>query len=268
MSGAMHFAAVGGLTLHYALDGPPDGLPLFFVNSLGTDLRLWEAVLPSFAGQYRLIRYDFRGHGLSDCPPPPYTITDHAADLHGLLNTLQVESAILVGISVGGQIALAYAAAHPERIRSLVLCDTGTKIGSAAMWNERIERLRQEGMDSLADSILARWFTPSFAQANPAVTRGYTHMLTRTPLAGYIGTCAALRDADLADAAQTVKARALVICGAEDVATPPDLGRALANTLPDARFSLIDGAAHLPCVEQSAAFAALLHRFLEELEHV
>lgn len=260
----MLFAKLGNIVLHYTLEGRVDGLPLVFIHSLGTELRIWDSVVSHFARDFKIVRYDLRGHGLSDSPPGPYSIRDHVNDLAGLLAYVQVEAAIPVGISVGGMIAIAYAAARPERIKALVLCDTGPTIGTAASWNERIETLRQNGMDSMADAILARWVTPSFSKRCPADYRGYYNMLTRTSVIGYTSTCETLRDTDLTEIAQSLKTKTLVLCGSEDISTPPALGRALAESLADARFSLVENAAHLPCIEQSSMVADLIRQFLQE----
>jgi 3-oxoadipate enol-lactonase len=248
--------------LHMADEGRPDDPPLVFVNSLGTDLRSWEQVAGHFAATHRVIRYDKRGHGLSDCPPAPYTIRDHTLDLVGLLDRLEVARAAVVGISIGGMIAQDLAAAWPERVSELVLCDTAPKIGTAAAWQERSDTLCQHGMAYLAETILTRWFAPSFAERQPATYRGYLNMLVRMPLEGYTGTCDALQDADLTAATRTIAARTLVVCGAQDVATPPELVRGLWDLLPEATYREIPGSAHLPCVEQPAALAAEIEAFL------
>jgi 3-oxoadipate enol-lactonase len=260
----MYFASINGITLHSKLEGQADGIPLVFINALGTDLRIWDGLISSFAESYALVRYDKRGHGLSDSPPAPYTLRDHSDDLVGLLDHLHIEQAILVGVSVGGMIALDFASMHPERVKALVLCDTAAKIGTEAMWNERIATLQQHGIGHLANSIIARWFAASFQQQNPAAYHGYRNMLTHMPSDGYIGTCAALRDADLTAQTPIIQAKSLVLCGAEDVSTPPDLVQGLANTLPDQRFRLIEGAGHLPCIEQPQLVADIIGQFLKE----
>ncbi|HEX6386655.1 MAG TPA: 3-oxoadipate enol-lactonase [Anaerolineae bacterium] len=261
----MKFATIGGITLHYTVEGSKAGAPLVFLNSLGTDLRIWNELVPAFVDRLPIIRYDKRGHGLSDCPPGPYSIHDLADDLAGLLGYLQVREAILIGISVGGMVALDYAARNPEGVRTLVLCDTAAKIGTAAYWQERIGAVDVKGLAHMADVILPRWFAPEFSVQRTADYRGYFNMLTRTPAAGYVATCAAIRDADLSEAARRIKARTLVLCGAEDSATPPDLVRGLAEALPDGRFDLIEKAGHLPCVEQPEAMATRIDRFLQEV---
>ncbi len=250
------------ITIHYTCEGIRNGFPLVFINSLGTDLRIWDQIVPSFKDSYQIIRYDKRGHGLSDCPPPPYTIRKHATDLAHLLDYLAVKQAILVGISVGGMIALDFAAAWPTRVRSLILSDTGAKIGTAVMWDERITTLRQHGMNHLKEAILSRWFAPSFRKNEPASYRGYGNMLTRTPVTGYTGTCEAIRDADLTKAAQATTIPTLLLCGTEDLATPPALVRNLYELMPNASYQEITGAAHLPCIEQPDIMTAQIKQLL------
>lgn len=256
------FISVNGLTLNCVSAGPEDGIPMVFLNSLGTDLRIWDELIPYFAGHYRLIRYDKRGHGLSDCPPAPYSIRDHAADLAGLLDYLEIQKAVLVGISVGGMIALDFAATWPQRVQKLVLCDTAAVIGTAEYWDERINTLRNHGMEYLSETILQRWFEPSFAERSPAAFRGYHNMLTRTPLEGYTGTCEAIRDADLTESTRTINIPSLVLCGSEDMATPPNIVRSLLGLLPDVSYAEIPGAGHLICIEQPDATAVQIDSFL------
>ena len=263
----MKFATVKGITLHYTLEGLKDGVPLVFINSLGTDLRLWDKLIPHFAEHFPIIRYDKRGHGLSDCPPGPYSIRDHSDDLAGLLDHLRVKDVIPVGISVGGMIALDYTINHPQSVKALVLCDTAAKIGAAEFWDERIAAIRKSGLEDMADTILGRWFAPAFSKQYPADYKGYYNMLTRTPVEGYTATCQALGDADLRESIGNITAKTLVLCGVEDLATPPDVGRELAAALPGGRFEPIEQAAHLPCVEQPEKMAKTIERFLQENGH-
>lgn len=251
-----------GLTTHYALEGTGEGIPLVFVNALGTDLRIWDGVIPHLTDRYPVLCFDKRGHGLSDCPPAPYSIHDFSTDLLGLLDQLEISQAIVVGISVGGMVALDFAASWPERVHSMVLCDTAPIIGTADLWNDRINRLRKHGMRSMAEDILARWFSPAFKENSPAAYQGYYNMLTRMPVEGYTGTCEAIRDADLTEATRTIEAHTLLLCGTEDVSTPPDLVRALVELMPNAEFQEIPGAGHSTCIEQPGLVAGQIERFL------
>ena len=251
-----------GLTTHYTLEGTREGIPLVFINALGTDLRIWDGVVPHLTDRYLVLRFDKRGHGLSDCPPAPYSIHDFSTDLLGLLDQLEITQAIVVGISVGGMIAMDFAASCPERVQALVLCDTAPVIGKADMWNDRIQRLRAQGMESMAEAILSRWFAPTFKEESPAAYRGCYNMLTRMPVEGYTGTCEAIRDADLTEATRTIGAHTLILCGTEDVSTPLDLVRGLVELMPNAEFQEIPGAGHSICIEQPGLVAEQIERFL------
>lgn len=255
----MKFASINNITLHYETVGS-GGPPLVFINSLGTNLHTWDDVAAHFA-HVQTVRYDKRGHGLSDAPPAPYSLRDHTDDLMGLLDHLALDSVILIGVSVGGMIALDAAAQYPERVQAMVLLDTAGKIGDEASWNSRINALEQHGMDPLVDAILERWFAPD---APEMLRRAGHNVLTRTPLDGYIGTCAALRDADLRPSLASLTMPILVLCGAEDSATPPELVQNLADALPNASFQQIEGAGHLPGWEQPTATADAIKIFLSQ----
>ncbi len=257
------FAIVNGLTLHYALNGVVGGKPLVLIHSLGTDLRLWDSMIPRLSN-YRVLRMDLRGHGLSDISNASYSIHDLTSDILALLDLLQIGRAVVVGISVGGLAAMDFAIRHPDRVASLVLSDTASKIGTAAVWNDRIAAVSQHGLESIADNIAARWFAPDFAARQPAIYRGYRNLVTRTSPTGYIQMCEVLRDTDLTSEVRHIQARTLVVCGALDVSTPPQLTRELAQAVPGARFAEIADAAHLPPVEQPIATVDVIVRFIEE----
>ncbi|MEX2630956.1 MAG: 3-oxoadipate enol-lactonase [Tistlia sp.] len=264
----MQATLAAGHALHFrdeaAADADRDLPALVFTNSLGTDLRVWDPLLAHLPGAGRRLRFDQRGHGLSDCPPGPYDIDGLADDLAALLEERGIGRAVLVGLSVGGMVAQAFAARHPERVPALVLCDTAHRIGSAEMWQQRIEALETGGLESLAEPILERWFSPAFGAERPAERALWRNMLTRTPLEGYLATCAAIRDADLTEGAAALTMPTLCLVGSADGATPPALVRELAGLLPDARFAEIPGAGHLPSVEAPAAMGRLIADFLKE----
>lgn len=252
------FIAVDGLLLHAERRGDSTKPALVFSNSLGTDCRIWDAVVAGLDDRYSILLYDTRGHGLSDATPGPTTIDDHAADLLGLVDHLGIARFALVGLSVGGMIAQTVAARHPERVAALILCDTAARIGEAAAWDARIAAVEHDGLASIADAILDRWFTPAYRAAQPAALRGWRNMLTRQPAQGYAATCAAIRDADLRGMAATIAVPTLCVAGDQDLSTPPDLVRDTAELIPGARFDLIRDAGHIPCVEQPEALAALI----------
>ncbi len=264
----MSFASINGLTLHYREAGHGNAPPLVLVNSLGTDARIWDGLIGPLAERYRVISYDKRGHGLSDAPPAPYALADHVDDLAGLVEHLGLERFALAGVSVGGMIAQAFAAAHPERLRALVLCDTAAKIGTEDFWNARIAAVTRNGIASISGPILERWFSKAFREQRPVELAGWRNLLERTPVQGYAGTCAALRDADLRGETGAIRLRTLVVVGAEDGSTPPELVRETAGMLPNARFEIIAGAAHLPMIEQPEPLIGLMTHYFTEVGYV
>ncbi|MEO3998258.1 3-oxoadipate enol-lactonase [Mesorhizobium sp. CAU 1732] len=259
----MAFARVNGVVLHHEIRGRSDGRVLVFSNSLGTDFRIWDAVVRTLGDDYRIVLYDKRGHGLSEATPAPYAMTDHVGDLAALLDHLGIEKAAVIGLSVGGLIAQGLAATRPDLVSALVLCDTAHKIGTEEMWNARIDTVTTKGIAAMADAILERWFTAAYRSADNADFVGYTAMLTRTTVDGYAGTCAALRDADLTESTRALKLPVLCIVGDQDGSTPPDLVRSTADLIDGARFEIITGAGHIPCVEKPAETARLIGDFLQ-----
>ncbi len=263
----MSFVRINGVLLHYGLAGPPAAPVIVFANSLGTDLRIWDGVVDQLATRYRMVTYDKRGHGLSDAPPGDYTLDDHVADLAGLLDHLGIVRAALCGVSIGGLIAQGFALRYPTRADRLVLCDTAAKFGDATLWNGRIAAIEQGGMAAIADAVMERWFSPGFFALQPDMLAGCRNLFLRSDAAGYRSTCATLRDADLTARVRDIVCPALVIAGSADKSTPVDLVRSLAEAVPGARFEVIDGAGHIPSIEQPETLAGLIANFLEEARH-
>ena len=259
----MPFIQVNKVVHYYTIEGAEDAPALVFANSLGSDHRIWDPLLPHLKDRYRIIRYDQRGHGLSDVTPSPYSIDDLVNDFAGLLEGLKIAHAVVCGLSVGGMIAQGLATSHPDRVRALILCDTAMQIGPPSMWDERIAVIRKGGIGVLTEPIMERWFTLAFRESRATESNGYVNMLERTPVEGYIGTCCAIRDADLREAAASIDRPTLVLCGDQDMATPPELAEKLADAIPGAKLSLIDDAAHISCVEQPEIFSRLLLNFVE-----
>ncbi len=248
-------------TLHIRDEGPRDGRVVVFANSLGTDLRVWEAVLPLLPAGLRIVRFDKRGHGLSDVTPAPYAMDTLVCDAETLCDGLGLRDVTFVGLSIGGLIGQGLAAKRPDLIRALVLMDTAAKIGTAEMWNTRIATIRANGIASLEGPIMERWFTAPFRTENPDYAL-WCNMLKRTTVDGYVGCCAAIAGADLTETTRELTIPVLALAGDQDGSTPPDLVRATA-ALCHADFHLIADAGHIPCVEQPGATAKLLTDFLE-----
>ena len=262
----MQIADLDGTRLHYRIDGDPAGAPVLFINSLGTDLRLWDPILPHLPDGLRLIRYDKRGHGLSDCPPAPYAMGTLVRDAEQLLDMLDVREALVVGLSVGGMIAQGLAAKRLDLVRALVLSNTGAKIGTREIWDQRIAMARENGVAALADGTMERWFSKPFL-SRPELAL-WRNMFERTPLEGFTGCSAAIQGTDFYTPTAGLRLPTLGIAGSEDGGTPPDLVRETVDLIPGSRFELIRRAGHLPCVEVPETYAALLTGFLRETGHV
>ncbi|KFC68077.1 Beta-ketoadipate enol-lactone hydrolase [Devosia sp. LC5] len=263
----MAFARVNGIHLHYRLAGNAKGLPLVLANSLGTDARIWDELIADLGDGYHVISYDKRGHGLSDAPDGEYQLDEHIDDLAGLLAYLDVQRAVLAGVSVGGLIAQGFALRHPQILAGLILCDTAPKVGSAAMWNDRIAAVRADGLAAIAEGVMARWFTEDFRRDRAIELAGWRNMFERMPAAGYIGTCATLRDADISDQIGAINVPTLVIAGADDLSTPPDLVRDTASRIRGARFEVIANCGHIPSIEQPQVLAAMFKHFIQQVGH-
>ena len=262
----MKFAAINGTSIHYKLENSGLGKPLIvFSNSLATDFRIWQDCVDDLSRDYSILRYDKRGHGLSGMGHPPYEISDHVNDLVALMAHLNLSGAVVVGLSVGGLIAQGLYHARPDLARGLILCDTAAKIGSAEMWDERINIARQGGMAALVDANMQRWFSPAFHRDRKTDLNGFIAMFTRTPVESYIGTGIAIRDADFRDEACKISVPTICVVGDQDGATPPDLVRDTAEMIPGASFELVKDAGHIPCAEQPAAIVKIIRGMMDAL---
>jgi 3-oxoadipate enol-lactonase len=241
---------------------------LVFVNALGTDHRIWDEVVELLPAHLPLLRYDLRGHGLSEVGDAPYRLADLSADLFELSAQLGIARAVVCGLSLGGLVAQHFALTRPERVRALCLAGTAARIGSPELWQGRMAQVTSGGMAAIAAGVVERWFGPAFRARAPGAVRGYQTMLERMPAQGYVATMHALATADLSPSVQRIVAPTLVVAGELDVATPPDVVQGLAALIPGARFELLAGAGHLMCIDESLAFAQVLLRFLGDLEIV
>ena len=257
---------LGDVVLHVRAEGPVGAPAVVFANSLGTDLRLWDAVVARLPPDLRIIRWDKRGHGLSGCPPAPYTMGALIRDAERVCDAFEIRDCVFVGLSIGGMIAQGLAAKRLDLVRAAVFSNTGAKIGTRAMWDDRIAAMRADGLGAMSDAILERWFTRAFRES-PAV-HPWRRMVETTPEEGYAGCAAAIAGTDFYTTTAALRLPVLAIAGDADGSTPPDLVREMADLVPGARFELIRGAGHLPCVERPDIYAALLTGFLREVGHL
>jgi 3-oxoadipate enol-lactonase len=254
--------ALDGVRLFYRIDGAAAAPVLMLSNSLGTDLHMWDPQVRALAERFHVVRYDSRGHGRSDVPPGPYSLERLGRDLLALCDALDIEQAHLCGLSLGGQVALWLASHHPERVLRAVFADTAARIGTDALWNQRIEAVRAGGMRPIRDAIVARFLSEPFRQLHPDVALRLGATLDATAPDGYIAACEALRDADLIASVSHIRAPSLVIVGALDVATPPAQAAALHDAIVGSELTVLPAAAHLSNVEQPEVFTTHVLAFL------
>jgi len=247
--------------LHYEVEGPGDASALVLSHSIGANLSMWDFVAPALATRYKVVRYDTRGHGSSGTPSGPYSIADLGRDAVALLDALNIDRCCFCGLSLGGMIGLWLGIHTPQRVERLILANTAARIGTLELWNERIRQVREGGLASMTDAILARWFTPQFRQHSPAIMESVRGMLASTSSEGYAACCAAIRDEDLSTSLHAIAAPALVITGAEDPATPPRDGQFLAERIPHAKLVEL-ATSHLSAIEYPAGFSSAVLDFL------
>lgn len=257
----MHVHDLGGLRLHYRIDGPSDGMPVVFANSLGTDFRLWDQIMPLLPQGLRILRFDKRGHGLSDLPAGPYSMGGLVHDVEQLMDALGFRDTVFVGLSIGGMIAQGLAAKRLDLVRAMVLSNTGAKIGTREMWQGRIDAVNAGGLEAVVDATMDRWFSKPFQQTQEF--HAWRNLFLRTPAEGWTGCGAAIAGTDFYSTTAALRLPTLGIAGSEDGSTPPDLVRETAELVPGAQFELIRGAGHLPCVEKPEKYAAILSDFLK-----
>lgn len=257
----MPFAQLEDVRIHYDLAGPTSAPILVFSNSLGATLSMWDLQMPAFQKQFRVLRYDTRGHGQSSVTPGPYTIEQLAGDVVALLDQLQLDRVYFCGLSMGGQTGMWLALNAATRFHKLVLCNTAAKIGTPEMWNTRIEGVRKGGMNSISAAVMERWFSADFRSKSPDVVAGTKLMLESADPEGYAANCAAIRDFDARETIASIKVPTLVIAGTHDAATTPSDGHYLAEHIAGARYVELN-AAHLSNIENRDRFNAELSAFL------
>lgn len=256
-----------GVRINVALSGSTSGPVVLLSHSLATSLDLWSPQLAVLEPRFRVLRYDTRGHGASDAPQGAYTLAQLADDAVAVMDAFDIETVHWVGISMGGMIGQAVALNYAERLRSLVLCDTAAAVPSEAqaLWQQRIDKARGEGMTALSDETLQRWFTPPYFAKDPPSVRRIRDMILSTPVSGFIGCSEAIRRLDFLDRLVDIRLPTLVIVGELDPGTPVANSEALHSRIKDSRLEIIPSAAHLCNVEQAEVFNQILLGFLRTL---
>lgn len=261
MSCALAFSEYG------PTDGSPsnDVTPVLFASSIGSSRVMWSHQVEEVSAQRRMIAFDYRGHGSSPTPDGPYEIADLGGDVLALMDSLGIERADFVGLSLGGMVGMWLGAHHPERIRRLVLACTTPYMPPPELWIERAALVQAEGMAAIADSVFARWFTEGFVREHPDEVLPIREQFLATSAYGYSQCGLAISRMDQRESLPRITAPTLVIAGSSDPATTPEVCRQLADAIPGARYEVVE-ASHIAAVEASTAFTGLVLGHLSEDE--
>ena len=262
----MAFVQVNGIQLHYTIDGR-QGPWITLSHSLACNSSAWDAQVDLLKNDFRVLRFDTRGHGMSSAPEGPYTLEQLAEDVHGLFKHLGIAKTHWMGISMGGMIGQTYALAHPGVFESLILVDSTSRRPpqAATMWGERIRIAQTEGMQALVESTLSRWFTPAYRASQPEVMARIGQGILETPVNGFCGCCEAISKIDLLDRLHEIHCPSLIMVGEHDHGTPPEMSRLMHQNIVGSEFVIIPDAAHIASIEQEAFFNAEIFKFLKKV---
>jgi len=254
-----------GIRINYQVEG--NGPWLVMSHSLACAISMWDEQAAALKNRYRVLRFDTRGHGATDAPVGAYSLDLLADDLHGMLGALGVTSPHFVGLSMGGMIGMTYALKHPGVFKSLVLCDTSSRVPPEAqpVWDERIKTATEQGMAPLVEPTLQRWFTAPYLAKRSSVVERVATLIRNTPPQGYAGCCHAIPKINLTDRLAAIKCPVQVIVGDKDVGTPVAMSEAIHRVIPGSELVIIPDASHLSNLEQPTAFNTALLKFLDRV---
>lgn len=244
------------VTLNTRVDGPEGAPWIVLSNSLGANLAMWDPQIPFLTQGYRVLRYDTRGHGLSDAPKGPYSFDDLTGDVLGLMDHFEIERAHFMGLSKGGMTGLGLGLVAPERFAGIICADARADAPPAFrdMWDQRIATINAGGLDAIVEGTLAGWLTEDWRAANPAQTQGIRSMVLANAPKGYIACCEALKGLDYLKDLPQLTVPVLYVGGAEDLGAPPRVMAEMAEATPGGRYVQIPGAAHVANINAPVAF--------------
>jgi 3-oxoadipate enol-lactonase len=261
----------GAPALHYAVRAPRNGKAprrtVVLSHALGADLTMWDSLANLLAADCRVITYDHRGHGSSDAPDALYTIADLADDAARLLRELDTGPVVWIGLSMGGMVGQEMALRHPSLIGALVIADATSAYPEAAQqaWQQRIETVRSQGLEAIADAVMGRYFHDGFRTQHSATVARFRQRLLSTDVTGYIGCCNAVGTVDTTSRLALIAAPTLVIVGELDQGTPVEMAQTLAEKIPQATLKVIERASHISAIEQPQQFNAAVMGFIATL---
>lgn len=254
----------GPQQIAYSLAGPAHAPVIVLSNSLGTTMAMWDAQAEALTRDFRVLRYDTRGHGESgggDRPVSGYTIEQLGGDVLLLLDALDIERVHFCGISMGGLTGLWLGIHASQRLLSLTVANSAACIGTATGWRDRAGQVAASGMNPVADGAPARWFSETFVQRAPAVVAALIDGLRCASPEGYAACCMALAKADLREQIGKIAVPTLLLAGRFDPVTTVEDAQFMRARIHGSRLEVLD-ASHLSNVEAAQGFTERLHDFV------
>lgn len=260
----MHIKA-NGIDIHYRIDGKEGAPWLTFITGIANDVTMWDGQIPALERDFRILRYDLRGHGQSEATAGAYSFALLTGDLLALWDALRIERSSLVGLGLGGAIAIGVGVDHSGRLDRLMPCCCRAAMTPefAAMWPKFVATVKQHGMEGMVEPTVQRWFTDDFKVANPQVLDNVRRMIRGTNPLGYYGCIAAFLTLDFYDGLKNIAVPTLFVSGADDhLGGPPPIMAGLAEAVPGARHVSVPHAAHIANIQNPDGFNAILSEFL------
>lgn len=263
---------IGKYEINIESSGNTSGPVVVMAHSLGCNLHMWDPQMALLEADFHVLRLDMRGHGLSDTPDGPYTIDELADDVIAVMDQQGIAQAHWVGLSIGGMIGQSLLLRHPQRFLSAVLSDTMSVLpeGAHKLWQDRIAKVETDGLQSIKQATLERWFTAPFLSSAggnatiQAAVDAVAAQIDQTTDAGYVACSHAITKLDYIDRLSLINNRVLLIVGADDSATPVAASEKMHERLSDSELVVIEHAGHISNVEQKEAFNAALGSFLRQ----
>ena len=257
--------SVNGIQLNYEATGPIDAPVVMMSHSLAATHAMWNPQMEVLK-EFRAVRYDMRGHGETDAPDTDYSFEMLADDLFGLMDTLEIDQAHYIGLSMGGMIGQTAALKDQSRFLSLSLCDTSSKMPPEVhpAWDERIKTARSLGMDALIESTMERWFSIEFMKNDPETANWVRNMIRNTKVSGFCGCCRAIQGLDLTDRISAITVPTQMIVGEDDPGTPVSAHEVMHEKISGSELVIIPKALHFSNVEQKATFNEAYASFLSK----
>jgi len=251
-----------GCPIDVEVTGPANAPVLMLASSLGTTKHMWDPQMGAFTAQYRVVRYDRRGHGRSGVTKGDYSMAMLARDAIAIMDGLKLDKVNWLGLSMGGMEGMWLGANAGNRIDKLILSNTASHYADKSMWDTRMNAVSQAGsVAAIADMVINAWLTKDFQTAHPGTTARMKEMMIATPVDGYLGCCAAVRDMDHREILRTIKVPTLIIAGAKDPATNVAAAEFIRDRIAGSKLAIVD-AAHIANVEQPEAYAKEVTGFL------